>query len=271
MGDFSFDEQQTGVIFGFLRQIIKFAKLYKTNQLIFCWDSSSSLRKKISPVYKANRTKTDKSDEEKEFDAIAYKQFHIIRDKVLPYIGFKNNFFYEGYEADDIIAEIIMSQVDDKFVIVSADSDLYQLLFDKEVTMYNTKSKKEVTYSDFVEEHSIYPDDWLEVKAIAGCSSDNVIGVHGVGEKTAIKFIKGELSPSLKTYQNIKNSRSIIDKNLELVSLPFPGTPTPVLVKDSLDVINFIEICQRFGFESLINKDSLNVWKTYIFKTETLC
>ena len=60
-----------------------------------------------------------------------------------------------------------------------------------------------------MEKYRIKPFEWHKVKAIAGCSSDNVKGVAGVGEITAIKYLKGELKKESKAHQNIINKLEI--------------------------------------------------------------
>src|SRR5574337_1275164 len=116
LGELTTETMRVGIIFGFLLQIQKLAKDNDTTDIIFCWDSNTSKRQKLFPEYKeARRTmKAEKTPEEKEEDKLAYAQFDILYDEVLPLLGFTNNYKIEGYEADDLIASIIYSnQLDD--------------------------------------------------------------------------------------------------------------------------------------------------------------
>ena len=263
LGDLSFEEQKVSIIFGFLRQILTLAKKFNTNHFVFCWDSRNNKRKEIYPAYKATRHK-DRTEEEKELDEIAYTQFAILQEEILPEIGFKNNFCADGYESDDIIAKIVQTNKESKFIIVSTDNDLFQLLH-KDVAML-IGTNKIYSWKDFTQDYHIHSRDWSEVKSIAGCISDNVIGVKGVGEKTAIKYLYNELNATSKSYKAIRANSDLIDLNRRLVTLPYEGTPNFSLIEDEFSIDNFLNICQRYGFNSLLTKDSLIQWKERFFK-----
>lgn len=264
MGDLSWEEKKVGVIFGFLRQLLSLAKKFESNRFVFAWDTRSSVRSQFYTEYKGRRKK-EKTPEEKELDDIAYDQFNILRDEILPEIGFLNSFWQEGYEADDVIASIVHCNKKEKIVIISTDEDLYQLLSEN-VTMYSTKKKQEYTLHNLWKDCRIPPQDWADVKAIAGCSSDDVPGVVGVGEKTACKYLNRQLNPLHKTYRSIKENKELIERNLKLVTLPYSGTNKVVVSDtDSLSLKGFLNVCTRYGFESFMYRDNLNQWKEHIF------
>ena len=181
--------------------------------------------------------------------------------KVLPKLGFKNNFIQTGMEADDLIAAITQNY-DVELVIISADQDLYQLLTPT-VSMYSSKGKKLTTDKSFTKEYGIKPDKWARVKQIAGCSTDNVKGIEKVGEKTAIKYIKDELGKKTKAYNNIVQGDAIIERNEALVKLPFKGTKIPkIRLPGPLYLANFVEITDEYGFRSMQQVGQLNQWIT---------
>jgi len=262
MGDLSFEERKVGILFGFLRQILSIAKRFDTNQFIFCWDSRSRKRTQICPAYKANRHK-ELTKEEEELNTISYAQFDTLRTEILPKLGFKNNFIAEGYEADDIIAKVVKDN-GYNFVIVSTDNDLFQL-FNPRISMMIDIKKPLYTEKTFRQEYDLLPDQWVMIKAIGGCSSDNVIGVKGVGIKTASKFLHGLLPRDTKTYQAIKDAHDQISLNKRLVTLPFEGTPSFTLLENQLSLDGFIDIASRYGFVSFLQKDNFKVWKRVIF------
>ena len=198
----SYRGHHTEIIFGFLRHINELARHFETKKFIFCWDARKSLRREIYPEYKTNR-RVNQTEEENELDQIAYVQFNEIKDNVLPKIGFTNIFYREGYEADDIIASIVKNNPD-RYIVVASDTDLFQLL--DYCSLYNIVKKSTTTKIIFEREHEISPDKWHLVKAIAGCGTDNVFGVQGVGEKTAIKFISG----LLKTGKILRDRKSVV-------------------------------------------------------------
>ena len=264
----TWEEREVGVIFGFLRQLLSLAKKFNSNKFVFVWDSRESLREEIFPKYKFKRKNKVKTDEEIKLDNVAYAQFSIIKDEILPILGFKNNFMYEGYEADDLIARIVFKyHSNTDIIIISTDEDLYQLL-KSNVALYSIRKKQTYTNITLWKEYRITPDEWGEVKTIAGCGTDEVPGVPNVAEKTAAKYINKKLSFNLKTYRDIKSfPKEDYERNKKLVILPFKGTPEITLFPNNvLKIADFIMIAQRYGFKSMLDKDSLKQWKQYIFK-----
>ncbi len=252
----SYKGKRTEIIFGFLRHIQELARRFETKKFIFCFDSRESLRKIICPEYKSTRH-GNKTQEEKELDQIAYVQFNEIKNIVLPKIGFNNIFEKDGFESDDIIASIVKNN-QDHFMVISSDSDLYQLL--DYCTMYNIVKKSLTTKITFEREHSISTRKWHLVKAIAGCSTDNVAGVPEVGEKTAIKYLNGNLKKGIKL-ELIEFWNKKWNKNLELVKLPFNNTGVfNIDSKDQFSEKNFIDICENYGMESFLSPRYLQSW-----------
>ena len=261
MGALSYENEDTGVIFGFLMQILAYAKIHKTNDIIFCWDSKDSKRKKIFPGYK-NREKKEMTDQEKEDQQRGFAQFDVIREEIIPCMGFKNNYFQAGYEADDLISTTVMYHELD-FIIITADADMYQLL--DFASIWNPSKKDFYTFEDFWKEWRIPPEDWIAVKSYAGCSSDTIPGLSGVGEKTAAKFLRGELKETTKTHKTIlKEGPEILSRNKVLVELPFIGTRICPIFKNRLDFDSFIQdICYRYSFDSFLKQDYYRKWENF--------
>lgn len=265
MGDLTMEEKRVGVIFGFLNQILKLAKDLESHKLVFLWDSRYSLRKVIFPGYKSSRT-NNKSDEDKKLDEIAFQQFDELRDKILPEIGFKNVFQKVGVEADDLIASIVSNRENEDFIIVSTDNDLLQIL-GPNTFLFSPRTKKLYTIEDFKFNYpGLHPKDWAVVKAIAGCKSDSIPGITGVGESTAVKYLQRKLLPKHTVYQKIMSleGQEIINRNKKLTYLPFEGTPNLDIVPDQLVMDNLFEICTRLKFRSLISGDALKRWEKYL-------
>lgn len=262
MGALSYEDEKTGVIFGFLMQLLSYAKVFKTNDIIFCWDSKESKRSKIYPEYKANRINNDATDEEIELKKQGYKQFDTLRKEILPDMGFKNVYMQKGYEADDLIATTVEYHERD-FTIITADQDMYQLL--DFADMWNPTSKKLYTYDDFVENWGILPEKWIVIKSLAGCSSDNIRGISGVGEKTAAKYLRKELKPTTNTYKKIKSKvTDLLNVNTQLVKLPFKGTNIYKIQNNVLDFDKFIQnTCYRYSFDSFLNDKYWLKWENF--------
>lgn len=262
----SFRGHKTGVIFGFTKSLIKLQENLRGDVVAFAWDSDSrqtSFRKEAYPAYKANRDE-EKSPEDKRLDEIAKPQFNEIREKVLPALGFANIFMQPRLEADDIIGQIVRQQAlrsdDWEVVMVTRDGDMYQLLSER-VMMYDPVKKKFITAEGFTSVWGIEPKDWVLVKAIAGCSTDNVAGVPGVAEKTAIKFLNGELPPTGKIHRRIIEAEDDMLFKMSLVELPHAKTKlVEIISKDSTSKDRFIKVCEHYGFKSLLNSSSINRW-----------
>ena len=280
-GHLSDDDRPTGVVFGFMIKLLNMCRVMKTNEFIFCWDSQKSLRKLIYPEYKSNRNnkppvnpaekligafRGETKEEiiarltmEKEAERSAlFNQISELRSEIIPALGFKNNFIKTGYEADDLIAYIVLMNPAKEFTIVSTDHDLYQLLSNN-VRIYNTVKKTFYTKQDFEAEFNLSPVMFREVKAISGCTSDFIKGIQGVGDSTAAKYVRGDkISPNL--LDRIKEGVDVIARNRRLTYLPFlkeeqrgaiPKMGMP-LRKDELQLSNFKRLFNQLSFVSLL-------------------
>lgn len=238
----------TGITFGFLRDVQKLMDQHATQDIAFCFDVGLSKRKTIYPAYKAKREKTE---EEQILRSEVYTQIDLIRTKYLPALGFKNVFHQEGYEADDLIA-MLTEQVKEgnEILIVSADHDLYQLL-GPNVWVWHPRENKVFGVMELRNKYGVTPKEWIEVKAIAGCDSDNIKGIEGVAEKTACKYVTGKLKATTKTFWKIGRGIKTIQRNRELVTLPFPGTEEMVLQEDETSPKKWRKVLDELGIRSL--------------------
>jgi DNA polymerase I len=258
----TYDEQSVGVILGFLRKIYSLATKFDTHKIVFTWDSKRRRRKTIYPNYKSKRTE-NKSAEMQAIDKLVYPQIDDLRFSIIPGLGFKNSFIQSGLEADDIIAVITEIPTTEEKIIISGDHDLYQLLDDSTYMYGVKKDAKLYGAKDFRKEWGIEPDEWGMVKQIAGCNTDNVEGIFKVGEKTAIKFLKGNLKPATKAYQNITKGKDIIERNKVLVKLPFPTTkPVELNWQEDFKIVNFLKITAKYGLYSMENEKVIDNWTT---------
>lgn len=254
-GGLTYDGDATGVIYGFLKSLSGFQDLFNTSNFVFCWDSKTSKRKEIYPEYKAQREKKEYTDEEIEFDRAFRKQMKKLRTTYLPMIGFRNVFVQKGYESDDIIASICCQEnksIDNEFVIISSDKDLYQCI-SPSVSFYNPQTSKILTFQGFKKKYGIESYEWGNVKSLAGCTTDNVKGIEGIGEIRAIQFLNGNLNPKSKAMQNIKNpdSDEILFRNQKLVILPFEGTQQFKLRRDNLSEQGWRQVTKMLGMKSI--------------------
>lgn len=177
----------------------------KWDAVYCCFDSHKYHRKLIYNDYKANRgTPSELSGAVLSVSTI------------LQQLGFAV-LKYEGFEADDIIAKLCQQYKDDKKVIVSTDEDLFQLL-DATTIIYKNRKLPLITEQSFRQGYGIDPKDWVVVKSLMGCASDNIPGIPGIGEKTAIACIREETVD--KDAKIIAHHKMVL-MNVKLVKLPF--------------------------------------------------
>lgn len=244
----------TGVTFGFLKGVRDLMALHSTNRIAFCFDRGVPKRKLVYGNYKKKRHEKPLTDEEKEAYAALKAQMELLRKDYLPRLGFKNVFSSKGYEGDDVIASVVKNlPPGDEAVIVSSDKDMYQLLTDK-VCVWHPVKKEAITKKSFMKEWQLAPRWWSHVKAIAGCDSDGVIGIRGVGEKTAAKFIRSEIPEDHKISNTIKANNRLYLDNLALVRLPYEGCPAFKLMKDKVKPKAWKMLTKKLGMKSIVGR-----------------
>jgi len=249
----SHQDVPTSVPFGLFSEIERLHDKFPDGTFVFCFDRGKPLRMEISSGYKgARRQKRKEADEEeKEARKSLREQIKRLAEELLPGAGFKNILFQRGYEADDLVAAVCLRKNrEDRATIIAADQDLWQLLSSK-VRIWNPSKKEFLTAKKFQSEWGLEPLQWTDVKALAGCSSDSVEGVPRVGEKTAAKFLRGELNPSTKAYEKIVMSTELWKFNKKLVCLPFDGTTIPEILPDEVTKEKWRDIRDQIGMTSL--------------------
>lgn len=241
--------KSTSVLFGYLRDVIAFRDRFHADNVVHCFDKGKSLRKKLFPGYKPFHEQGT-LDEFRLLELRSVREQLSILEEALPAVGFKNILSQEGYEADDLIASVCHDSIlrGDEAVILSSDRDLLQLL-SGQVSIWNRR--KHVTLQSFHAEWDLSPDQWADVKALAGCKSDGIKGVKGIGEKTAAKFLRNQLKPG-KSLDKIRKGTEVWSQNLQLVGLPWPGVKPVFLHDDEPDPEAWDRLCKQHGLDSLI-------------------
>ena len=191
----------TNAIYGFVNMINKIISEEKPMYMAVAFDIGKTFRHEKYDYYKGKRDNTP--DELKE-------QFPIAK-QILTAMNIKY-FELQGYEADDIIGTFSKKcEQDDDFkaLIVSSDKDLLQLITDQtEVKLLKTKDYIRMDYKTFYDTYGIEPIKMIDLKALMGDASDNIPGVKGIGEKTALKLLTtyGSLSSIYEHIDEIKGS-----------------------------------------------------------------
>jgi DNA polymerase-1 len=247
-GSLSHNGEATGVLYGIFKTISDLDELFCATHILFCFDGGYDKRQEILPEYKRNRKK-ELDEEQKEIRRDLRRQLYRLRTQYLPDAGFNNVFWQEGYEADDIIASVVRNSTEET-VIVSSDHDLFQLLA-PHVTIWNPIKKKAITEKSFTDQWGIGPMSWVDVKALAGCTTDNIPGIPGVGEKTAAKFLSGSLKKGSKKYDSIIAANDIWDRNDKLVRLPMEGTESFEVREDKVTTGDWNRMVESLGMKTL--------------------
>lgn len=274
MGELSHEGVKTGVLYGFFREVADTADLVGADHLAFCCDVGHVYRSGIYPAYKEARRTKVLTDEEKEARNERNRQITLLRLKYLPQCGYRNIFAQDGYEADDMIAAACAALPEgDEACIVSADQDLWQLLSAR-VWVWNPASKTALTYEGFKRAWGIDPALWPHVKAWAGCTSDGIEGLPGIGDKTAALYLAGKLRcrKGGGIYKRgvrvadctcracaIAGGLAIHNRNIMLTRLPAPGTERPVWREDEVTPARRDAVFEKLGFKSLLSPRAAGV------------
>ena len=196
----------TNALFGFANMMNKIIQEEEPTYILVAFDKGKTFRHNEYEDYKGGREKTP--DELKV-------QFPIAKE-MLTYMGIK---YYEidNYEADDIIGTFAKyCDLDPNFIgtIISSDKDLLQLI-SNDIDIKLLKQKDYIRYNkdSFKEEYGIEPINIIDLKALMGDSSDNIPGVKGVGEKTALKLLQ-EYKTLDGIYEHINDIKGKLQEKL---------------------------------------------------------
>jgi len=243
----------TGVIFGFLKSISFLKDEFLTDQIAFCFEHPHLFRRDIYPPYKRRRHAKERTPAEMRDYSNLIGQITELHQKYLPKIGFRNVFCFRGMESDDIMAALARDCPDnEEAILVTGDNDLLQCLKDN-VTLYSPQKQKLLTQNWFCHHYGIWPKQWPLVKAIAGCKGDEVEGIKGIGEISALKYARGELKLDSKAYLSIVSpaGKAIVRRNRPLVQLPYSTCPRPELREDCVTKEAWVETCGLLGMRSI--------------------
>ncbi len=175
--------QFTNAITGFMNIYLKELATVEPDCAAVAFDlKAPTFRHKANADYKANR---------KGMPAELAQQMPVIKE-LLTDLGVKIIEF-EGYEADDILGTLSKACADsgNECIILTGDRDSFQLVSDSvTVRLAGNKETKVYTPQRIMDEYGVSPRQMIEVKALMGDTSDNIKGVKGIGEKTALDLIQ---------------------------------------------------------------------------------
>jgi len=267
--------EPVGAVYGLATMLMRIAKELEPDYILACYDlPGPTHRHEVYKEYKAKRPQID--------DALV-TQINRSRD-LLTAFGIP---IYEapGFEADDIIGTIATSTKKEFDVIIaSGDMDTMQLVDDDRVRVYTLRKgiQDTVLYDEqaVLVRYEFLPKLIPDYKGFAGDPSDNIIGIPGIGEKTATTLLKtfgsmenvyAALKKSEKKFTEAGFSPRIIElvkshqdeaefsKVLATIrtDAPIDFKKPDVSFKDSLDIPRITRFCTDLGFRSLIPRAAL--------------
>ena len=249
----------TNAVYAYIQMLLKIIAEEKPSHIMVAFDKGKTFRHESYDDYKGGRNETPKELKEQ----IPYAK------KVTRAMGITVEEI-ENYEADDIIGTY-SKKIDEEVLVVSSDRDLLQLI-SPNVKMKLLKMKDYVYYNEksFYEDYGIKPIEIIDLKALMGDSSDNIKGVAGIGEKTALKLIKeyhtiDNLYKNIddlkgKVKENLLNDKESAYKSLELATIyldvPIEVNLEKIAYKGSNEE-ELNSLLKELEFNSLINKMSI--------------
>jgi DNA polymerase-1 len=257
----------TNAVFGFTNMLFNLIEQYQPDYIGVAFDlKGPTFRHEIYDDYKANRQKTPEE---------LLTQFQLLKTLLRA----MNIAIYEmeGYEADDILGTFsnLAKSQDFHAFLVTGDRDALQLVSQDSTVLLNRRGTTDMHIFDPEEVEKVYglrPDQIIDLKALMGDSSDNIPGVPGVGEKTALKLLN-QYTTLEQVYENIdqisgkrlrenltlyreqaflsKELATIIkdvpiDFNLEDCCYDIPKSPE---LKDILEELEFNSIISKLHFD----------------------
>ncbi len=267
------DGKPTGALYGFITMVLRIYEDIKPDYIAACFDLPKPTFRHISyDGYKAGRSKTD--------DALItqiQEAYALCEALCIPI------YKEEGFEADDLlgtIAEQLKKQADTRVIIASGDMDTFQLIDDDIVTVYTLKKANEAALfnsQSIIDRFGFGPEHIPDYKGLSGDPSDNIIGIKGIGDKTATELIK-RYGTIERMYEVLKKDRQVLlDAGFKerIVKLLEEGEEDALfsktlatirrdamsvyvepekMWKDILDVTKYQEMCDLYEFRSLRNR-----------------
>ena len=248
--------EPTAGIYGFARELMRILEQENPDYIAVAFDTGKTFRDQMFPEYKATRAKMpDDLREQIERIREMVDAFNIPRLEV------------EGFEADDVLGTVA-KQVTAQGLgvkIITGDRDLLQLVGERTAVYLAGDDQTYITDEDVVRKLGVRPDQVVDYKAIVGDTSDNIPGVKGVGEKTAVGLLEkyGTLDEVYAHIDEVeKRWKTKLEESKESAYLSYDlaKIKTDVKLKFDLekakahdfDTAKVIEFFTRFEFKSLV-------------------
>ncbi len=253
----------TNAVYGFTMMLMKILEDEKPTHMLVAFDAGkTTFRHKTFGEYKGGRQKTPPELSE---------QFPFIRELLDAY-GI-SRYELENYEADDIIGTLSLTAEKDGFEVkvISGDKDLTQLsspITTVGITRKGITDIEEYTPEHVADKYGLIPEQIIDMKGLMGDASDNIPGVPGVGEKTAIKLLKefSTLENLLDSIDQVSGNKlkeklaefkeqAIMSKELATIERQAPvGVDLDTIAYEGYTREKLIGLFKELGFNSLLEK-----------------
>ncbi|MCS7200651.1 MAG: DNA polymerase [Patescibacteria group bacterium] len=266
--------QSTNAIYGLVNLLLKFIQEYRPEYVYALYDRPEpTQRHLLFKEYKATRPKI--SDDLAQQINLSKEVFDVFNIRYIE---------KPGYEADDLIASLkrkFYLSVDEVFIL-TGDLDTLQLVDEKTKIMIMQKGISQVNIYDqktVKDRFGVLPSQIVDYKALVGDASDNIIGISGVGEKTASQLLQkfGSLDEIIKAAQNGLLRKDLGSRILEEKERLFFNRELITLI-DNIEIkvelekyIGFdreklVDFCHRYNFKSILNR--LGVGESSLFRSK---
>ncbi|MBM4762524.1 DNA polymerase I [Bacillus sp. B15-48] len=253
----------TNAVYGFTMMLMRILEDENPTHILVAFDAGkTTFRHATYTEYKGGRQKTPPELSE---------QFPFIRELLKAY-GIPQ-YELENYEADDIIGTLATKaeQAGFEVKVISGDKDLTQLSTEK-ITINITKKGiteiEQYTPEHINEKYGLTPEQIVDMKGLMGDASDNIPGVPGVGEKTAIKLLKefGTVENLLQSIDSVSGKKlqeklhefkdqAMMSKNLATITKEAPvEVVLTELEYEGYEAEKLAKIFKELGFQSLLEK-----------------
>lgn len=245
----------TNAVYGFINMLLKMKKEIEPSHVVCTFDRSApTFRHDKYSEYKAGR---------KRMPPELSEQFPIVKE-ILELLSI-SIFEIDGFEADDLMGtlSVFVEKHNMEVYIVTGDKDALQLATDSVKIVITKKgiTQKEIyDRNRIVSDYGVTPKEFIDVKGLMGDTSDNIPGVPGIGEKTALKLIK-EYKSIENVFCNIDNIKGKkIQENLKkymeqaIFSKKLATIVTDVPIEIDLESIKSKEQYDNEGLKKLFGK-----------------
>lgn len=248
----------TNAVYGFTMMLQKILDEEQPTHMIVAFDAGkTTFRHKTFSEYKGGRQKTPPELSE---------QFPYLR-KLIDAYGIKR-YELENYEADDIIGTLSLEaeRDGDEVVVISGDKDLTQLA-SPTTTVYITRKGitdiEKYTVEHIKEKYGLTPLQIIDMKGLMGDASDNIPGVPGVGEKTALKLLAAHGSvegvyEAIEQQKGKMKEKLVANEDLAYISKQLATIERQAPIEIKID---------ELGYSGPDQDELIKVWKELAFKS----